>query len=99
MVDLLAKWKKEEEKRKKSYAKLKLSSSQGGLDGDRDMSSQFKCLEGATIVGTGFLSEVPEGGFAIDYKAKDTNELRRMILGYTELGLWVEWEGKLSRKK
>lgn len=98
MKDLMEEWRKEEVKRKKSYAKLKLSPSQGGLGGEQDMSSSFKCLDGATIVTTGFLSEVPEGGFAIDYKAKGSNELRRIILGYTELGLWVEWEGKLKAK-
>ena len=95
MTDWQKKWKKEEEKRKKAYATSKLNSNQEGLDGPQDMSSQFQRLTGATIVGSGFLEEVREGGFAIDYLAKDTGELRRMVFGYTELGLWVEWEGKL----
>jgi hypothetical protein len=49
-------------------------------------------LKGARIVNVGFVrnNEI-EGGLAIDYAKKGSSDVARMVLGFTELGMWVEW--------
>lgn len=56
-------------------------------------------LIGGQVVDIGFMPWTQEGGMAIDY-VKDGKTMR-MIFGYTELGLWVEWQGEIkpSRKE
>ena len=51
-------------------------------------------LIGATIVAIGALDlpylERPEGGgLVIDYRPKECSETRRLILAFTELGMWT----------
>jgi hypothetical protein len=53
-------------------------------------------LKGSTIIDVGFIPFMEggfqEGGLTFDYM-KDGVE-KRIILGYTELGQWVEWCGE-----
>lgn len=53
-------------------------------------------LKGKTIKDIGFVSGV-EGGLAIDYMNKGIDY--RVILGFTELGMWVEHRGRQGSGK
>ena len=56
---------------------------------------ELEQLKGATIFNIGFVEKDQkklEGGLAIDYY--DFGEIKRIILGFTELGMWIEWHGK-----
>ena len=48
-------------------------------------------IEGATIIQIGELinKSSVEGGLVIDYTPLSTNEIRRVVLGFTELGMWI----------
>lgn len=48
-------------------------------------------LNGKKIVKIGFADCKIEGGLMIDYLDGDIE--KRLILGYTELGEWIEWKG------
>ena len=54
--------------------------------------SELDLLVGAQIVNIGFLPSEKEGGLTIDYKHED-GVVKRIVLGYTELGTWVQWHG------
>lgn len=62
-------------------------------------------LIGKTIVNLGTLDQkcakgknTIEGGLAIDYKDNETDKnTKRVILGYTELGMWLGWKGKIEK--
>ena len=54
-------------------------------------------LVGATIVGVGMTAAKLEGGLAIDY-SKNGSKTKRVVLGYTELGEWVEYIGPAERR-
>ncbi len=54
--------------------------------------TRLQDLKGATIVNIGFHPDVREGGLTIDYIRHKEFHTRRMILGYTELGLWVDFQ-------
>jgi hypothetical protein len=57
---------------------------QGGEEIPRD-------LLGASILGFGTTEErVEGGGLVIDYQPTGNKGARRLILGFTELGMWVE---------
>ena len=63
-----------------------------------DSMSQLVELVGKKVLNVGFLSknDYPrlEGGLCIDYEyGKQT---KRFVLGFTELGMWVEWHGRLG---
>ena len=49
-------------------------------------------LVGAKIVGVGWRKEV-EGGLALDYEQDGVT--KRIVLGFTDLGMWSEWQGEL----
>jgi len=58
-------------------------------------------LAGSTIVKAGLvdysrLDSQIEGGFVIDYR-KD-GVVSRVVLGFTELGMWVDWNGVKGQK-
>ena len=58
-------------------------------------------LVGAEVIETGLmdssqLDDRVEGGFIIDYR-KD-GIVKRIVLGFTELGMWVEWHGEKGKK-
>lgn len=57
---------------------------------------ELDSLVGATVLDVGFHPLMDEGGLTIDY-SKD-GEIRRIVLGYTELGLWVEYDGPMDLK-
>ena len=53
-------------------------------------------LVGAEIIAFGTLASanaVEGGGLVIDYRPKGERGVRRIVLGFTELGMWVEFQG------
>lgn len=46
-------------------------------------------MSGNTIIDIGFVDKV-EGGLCIDYKKPTVNFNSRLIIGYTEIGEWIE---------
>ena len=60
---------------------------------DKDC-EKLRNLVGKRIIDVGFLKDVCEGGLAIDYEEK--GKLRRTIVGFTELGMWVHWGGEIG---
>jgi hypothetical protein len=48
-------------------------------------------LKGKTILNIGFIKEPVEGGLTIDYK--DGKKIKRIVLGFNELGMWTAWQG------
>jgi hypothetical protein len=70
----------------------------GGKDmfcnADLKISEDIKVLEalkGKTIMDVGFIQEKAEGGLTLDYK--DGEKIKRIVLGYNELGMWIVWQG------
>ena len=58
-----------------------------------------RCLIGAEIVSIGTAEEdglVPGGGLFIDFREYKTRILRRLVLGFTEAGMWVVKNGEHS---
>jgi hypothetical protein len=59
-----------------------------------DMGRKFPAgMVGATIVGIGTLpheADVEGGGLVIDYLEAGSNQAKRLVLGFTELGMWIE---------
>jgi len=56
-------------------------------------------FEGAVIVRFGAVDseEKPEGGgLVIDYRKPESSEVRRVVLAFNELGMWVEYAGSLE---
>ena len=70
--------------------------SRGGVGAPPDdvVSIALKKTVGATITDAGFLDGSREGGLTLDYD-KDGVEMR-LVLGYNDLGEWVEWQGPLE---
>jgi hypothetical protein len=64
----------------------------GKLKALRNDMKGLEDLVGATVVDVGMtMARRVEGGLAIDYE-KD-GEKRRVVLGYTELGEWIHYQG------
>jgi hypothetical protein len=55
----------------------------------------FSDLTSSTILDVGFHPDAREGGFGIDYK-KDGKSYR-IVLGFTELGMWRYWQGEIGQ--
>ena len=58
--------------------------------------SVFQRLAGATIVNCGSPSDpelVDGGGFVIDYVPHGDKAVRRLVFAFTELGMWIEYDG------
>jgi len=79
-----------------------LEVSEKGSTGDADSPVDMSFLEGCRIIKAGYLNQKQlkdldrtEGGFAIDY-LRD-NKVCRVVLGFTELGLWIEWRGEIGK--
>lgn len=67
----------------------KLANAELSLD---NQTKDFEKLKNKKIVDIGFIKGVSiEGGLAIDYE--DAGEIKRIVMGFTELGAWVEWHG------
>lgn len=62
----------------------------------KDKNCDLDFLIGKTICDIGFFRGV-EGGLAIDYK--ENNKENRVILGFTELGMWIQHNGPKSCQK
>ena len=62
---------------------------------------QLSDLVGSTVIEVGFLESVSQGGLTIDYnQIIDGKTIRkRVVLGYTDLGEWIEWQGIRDEKK
>jgi len=56
----------------------------------------LKDIIGSEIIRVGFHPSESEGGLTIDYKKNGV--IHRIILGYTELGEWISWQGELEGK-
>jgi hypothetical protein len=56
----------------------------------------FRGLAGATIVKIGGVAEdgIEGGGLIIDYRPADSLEICRVVFGFNENGMWVEWSTK-----
>ena len=52
-------------------------------------------FEGAVIVRFGTFAErrVEGGGLVIEYRKPNSNQVRRVVLGFNELGMWCEYAG------
>jgi hypothetical protein len=51
-------------------------------------------MSGARIVRIGGTNaDIEGGGFIIDYICGGENQVRRVVFAFTELGMWVEYEG------
>jgi len=61
-----------------------------GAPPDDSVSKALERLIGAKIVDIGFLNSLREGGLAIDYNNGVPGTVYRLVLGYNELGEWVE---------
>jgi len=65
----------------------------------------LKYLIGKEIVNIGFPKESKdlEGGLCIDYKngknEDGSDNITRMVLGFTELGMWIYWHGTIGQKE
>jgi hypothetical protein len=58
---------------------------------NKDIPEEIYNLKGKTITDIGFIDEEVEGGLTVDYKEGDT--IKRLVLGYNELGTWLIWHG------
>jgi len=88
----------------KRWAKLpflevskKGSTGESVSEGPVDMSF----MEGCQVIKAGYLDQKQlkdldrtEGGFAIDYLRG--NKAYRVVLGFNELGIWIEWKGEIG---
>lgn len=55
-------------------------------------------LIGAGIIAVGKPRDIDwndgiEGGLVIDYRPNGSDCVKRIVLGFTDLGMWVEWNG------
>jgi hypothetical protein len=73
----------------KQFSSLPLES-QGKNKTETD--EELEKIIGCEIVNVGFHPRQSEGGLTLEYK-KD-NKIMRIVLGYTELGLWIAWHGE-----
>ena len=64
-----------------------------GAPSDDKVSKAVEDMIGAKIVDSGFIKEVNEGGLAFDYVKEGEKVVKRLVLGYNELGEWVKYQG------
>lgn len=60
-----------------------------------------KSLIGSKIVNFGTFSNLREcegGGLVIDYRQSDNGKIKRVVFGFSELGMWVEYIGKQNER-
>lgn len=87
-------------KNDRKYCKAKIKASPGQLSNH----STGKLIDvlnktiGAKIINAGFIEENVEGGITIDYQ-HDNKKAMRLVIGYTDLGEWVEYNGPVAEKK
>lgn len=61
-------------------------------DENRELLKKLRQLKGCVIVNIGFHPNEDEGGLTIDF-CRDGGKIQRIVLGYTELGTWVDYIG------
>jgi hypothetical protein len=64
----------------------------------KNLKSNMKGLQelvGAKVVGIGMTRAWVEGGLTIDYERD--GEKKRVVLGYTDLGEWVHYQGPADK--
>ena len=66
------------------------------VDGGEDLAEAARHMVGARILAVGLYQDMREGGFAVDFQ-RDGRAPERLVLGYTELGEWVEYLGSLDQ--
>ena len=82
--------------KEKNLAKGRLVTKREGMFGVQDFQNLTQ-LVGAKILAVGFHGGCKEGGFAVDFQ-HDDKPVQRLVLGYTELGEWVEFLGDKDKK-
>ena len=60
----------------------------------KELETALAEMIGVTIITVGFIKEIAECGMYFDYNKDDQNY--RLVLGYNELGGWIEYKGKLA---
>jgi hypothetical protein len=63
-------------------------------DYDKELTG-IRDLIGHKIIDIGLIKANVEGGLTIDYA--DGDKIKRIVLGFTELGMWVDWHGVKGR--
>jgi len=70
---------------------------QVGAESSDEISKAVEQMVGSTVVDAGFVRDVQEGGLAFDFdkrgKVAGSVERMRLVIGYNDLGEWVEYLG------
>ena len=88
-------WEAEDRKEAKKHAKEPIYRGMRGGVGAPPDDAASKALEqmiGYTIVNAGFVKTCKEGGLTFDFNKNGTK--MRLVLGYNDLGEWVEFLGE-----
>ena len=58
----------------------------------------FRAMVGCRIIRIGSTDEdgIEGGGLIIDYVPPNSDRTLRAVFGFTELGMWIEWDGEIS---
>lgn len=78
------------------YANEILESGEIGNDGVHEGNPDVSFLINGRIINIGYVSEVREGGLAIDY-INNNEEAMRIVFGYNDFGLWTNWHGEIGK--
>ena len=95
IAKMRAEWEAEDRKEAKKHVKEPIyRGMRGGIGAppDDEASKALEKMIGATIVDVGFVKTCKEGGLTFDFD-KDGKK-KRLVLGYNELGEWVEFLGE-----
>lgn len=89
--------KKEEKKEAKKYKKASILSPESFPDHasfghDKSVAKALHDLNGSEVIKAGFIPKHGEGGLTIDYKKSGTE--KRLVIGYNELGDWIDYYGE-----
>lgn len=85
-------YRKIEKDKNDSFKNAKLCKTKRGISGDC-RPKHFDDIIGGTVSDIGFVI-TDEGGMAIDFTKNGRK--RRIVFGYTELGIWVKWSGEIK---
>ena len=89
-------WEQTEKENSKKISKAKIDLKSTSLG--QKYTLEVGDLIGKKIVNIGFIKGCDiEGGLAIDYRVK--GGVKRCVLGFTELGMWIEWHGEIKEQK
>lgn len=82
---------RENEEREKHSKCSKDPIYRGTREDDKELSKALEEIIGAKIIDAGFIGDV-EGGLTFD--VEKNGKIMRLVIGYTELGEWVEYFGR-----